>query len=167
MRFHYWLFKALRNMFRKKVKPKYKKMNYNELMTLIRKFFGEETKFVLLDYSYRYTDISSWVKIIKLDELNEYLQYKVDVLDCDNFATVFLAHVNEFFDMNAVAVCLGRVYDDQNNFLGYHAYNCLICDYFGDDVLLIYEPQSDWLTFASRRAKVGNYYYETDLVVFL
>jgi len=87
------------------------------------------------------------------------------VFDCDDFAIVFKAHVSEFYELNSVGIAIGKVYDVNTlKFIGYHAYNVIIVK-DKDYAVYLFEPQTDGLTKADKRTKLGNWIYETEWVL--
>ena len=120
-----------------------------------------------LDKRYKVLTLDKWKEIIKTDTLNETKKWKKDVFDCDNFALVFSAHCAEFHEVNSAGIAVGTIYDANTlNKIGKHAYNILAVKEGDQLVLYLYEPQTDGLTVASKKTKLGNWVYETEVVVF-
>ncbi|MCD6148176.1 lectin MOA-related protein [bacterium] len=118
-----------------------------------------------LDGRYKLVSLDTWKKIIQSDTLNLTKKWHRDVFDCDDFAIVFKAHVSEFYEINSVGVALGRIYDAKTSkYIGYHAYNLIVAKN-GNIELYVYEPQTDELVKAEKRARLGNCIYETDMVI--
>ena len=118
-----------------------------------------------LDGKYKLVSLDTWRKIIQSDTLNLTKKWHRDVFDCDDFAIVFKAHVSEFYEINSVGIALGRIYDAKTDeYIGYHAYNIIVAKNGGIE-LYVYEPQTDELVKAEKRAKLGNRIYETDMVI--
>jgi len=118
-----------------------------------------------LDGKYRLVNLDTWKRIIQSDTLNLTKMWHRDVFDCDDFAIVFKAHVSEFYEINSVGIALGKIYDAKTDeYIGYHAYNIIVAKNGGIE-LYVYEPQTDELVKAEKRAKLGNRIYETDMVI--
>lgn len=123
-------------------------------------------KTMLLDLWYKVADLNTWKEIIQSDTLNLIKKWKRDVFDCDNFAIVFVGHVNELYEINSVGLAIGRVYDvNTGKFVGYHAFNVIVVKEGDDLEVYVYEPQTDGLAKASKRTKLGNWLYEVDWVI--
>ena len=122
---------------------------------------------ITLDEKYKVLTLDQWKQIIQSDTLNETKRWKKNVFDCDNFALVFSAHCSEFYEVNSCGIAIGTVYNAYTNEkIGEHAYNVLAVKENDELVLYLYEPQTDELTKAKKRAKLGNWIYDTKVVVF-
>ena len=120
-----------------------------------------------LDRKYKILTLDKWKEIIESDTLNETKKWKKDVFDCDNFALVFSAHCAEFYEVNSAGIAVGAIYDANTlEKVGKHAYNILAVKEGDQLVLYLYEPQTDGLTVAGKKTKLGNWIYETEIVVF-
>ena len=123
-------------------------------------------KTMLLDLWYKVVDLNTWKEIIQSDTLNSIKKWKRDVFDCDNFAIVFMAHVEELYEINSVGLAIGKIYDaNSNKLVGYHAFNVIVVKEGNDLEVYLYEPQTDGLAKASKRTKLGNWLYEVDWVI--
>jgi len=161
----YILFNLAKWMLRHGIDIKYYTIPASELEKLVGQQVGCHCW--LWDGKYWYTDLDTWRRIVKRDELNEYKKWTVDRFDCDNFATAFSAHMAELFDMNSAGVALGAVLDkNTKKEIGYHAYNCLIARNEGRTELWLYEPQNDYLAKAQKETDMGWAIYRTDLVIW-
>jgi len=122
---------------------------------------------VMLDSRYKVLTLDEWERIIQSDVLDSTKEWKKDVFDCDNFAIAFSAHCAEYYEVNSAGIAIGTVRDaDTLEEVGKHAYNILAVKENDELVLYLYEPQTDGLAKASRQVKLGNWVYETEVVVF-
>ena len=122
---------------------------------------------ILLDRRYRVTTLDKWKEIIESDTLNEIKKWKKDVFDCDNFALAMVAHVNEVYELNSIGFAIGTVKKPSTlEEVGKHAYNVIAAKDNGKLTLYILEPQNDEIVLATPKARLRNYIYETEVVVF-
>ena len=94
-----------------------------------------------LDQTYYLTDQSNFLNIVAWDWVDTY-EYRKEKFDCENFAFLFKAQVDLFFNLNQV----GLVIDYQSG----HAYNLVI---YPNGKVMVLEPQSDKLYLWTNRIK--------------
>ena len=105
-----------------------------------------------LDGTYYMTDKSNSLNIVAWDWIDN-KQYFTERFDCSNFALSFKAHVDEVFGLNQVGLVIDYVTS--------HAYNVVV---FPDNVVMLFEPQSDSLFFLKDRNE-GVYYFKNSIVL--
>ena len=92
-----------------------------------------------LDQTYYLTNQANFLNIVAWDWVDT-LDYVKEKHDCENFAFLFKAHIDTFFQLNQV----GLVIDYQSG----HAYNLVI---YPDGKVMVLEPQSDALYLWTKR----------------
>jgi hypothetical protein len=80
-------------------------MPLNDLRTLLQKKFPK-AQLLLLDKQYYYRSMKGWTKIFK-DVLSNMPQQEVDRFDCENFAFLTIARVNERYRLNTIGFAIG------------------------------------------------------------
>ena len=103
---------------------------------------GAGVRWDRLDENYWACSESDIKNIAKWD-LSSWNLWRPEKFDCDNFALVFMAHVNFFFGINSV----GLLIDHDTK----HAYNIIV---LSDGNLRVFEPQLDrWPTLGEGKYK--------------
>lgn len=121
---------------------------------------------IFWDGKFRYTDLETWKKIIDTDWAN-WMIYRKEFYDCDNFAMSFKARMAEVWGINGVAIALGWVYDAKSGEeVGYHAFNVIIVQEEGNPVLYIYEPQNDGLAKWKGETVIGKWKYKVHMMIW-
>jgi hypothetical protein len=80
-------------------------MPLNDLRTLLQKKFPK-AQLILLDEQYYYRSMEGWAKIFK-DVLSNMPKREVDRFDCENFAFLTIARVNERYRLNTIGFVIG------------------------------------------------------------
>lgn len=125
------------------------------------------TAAITLDQKYKVLTLDEWKQIIRSDTLNITKKWKKDVFDCDNFAITFNAHCAEYYEVNTAGIAIGTIkHAGTLKNLGKHAYNILAVKENNELVLYLYEPQTDGLVKAGKQVRLGNWIYETEIVIF-
>lgn len=93
-----------------------------------------------LDAKYRLTNQRNALEIILWDWVDT-IEWRKDVFDCENHAITLKAHVDLYFDINAVGIVL--------DYVSSHAYNLWT---FADGHNMLLEPQQDQLFCWTQRA---------------
>jgi len=120
---------------------------------------------LLYDGVIQYTDFETFKKIIDVD-WTKYLEYHLENFDCDNFATTFASHVNEFWNLNNVGVAIGAIKDYKTGKIkGYHAWNVFLAKTARDARIYVYEPQIGVFT-DYEYPRFGDLIYEPYIVIW-
>ena len=109
--------------------------------------------FKMLDWTYYYTDLESWGKIL-YDLTFKSSLYVEDKFDCDNYALKAMTLCAERYGLNAFGMVIG------DTPLGRHGFNIL---YFGDDFML-FEP-NEGFEFSGSAFPINDYGYQPELVL--
>ena len=107
----------------------------------------------VLDWTYYYTDLESWGKLL-LDLTFKSSLYQKDKFDCDNLALKAMTLCAERYGLNTFGMAIG------NTPLGRHAFNIF---YFGEGFML-FEP-NEGFQFSGSAFKLGDFGYEPELVL--
>jgi len=162
----YWLLKSVVEDLKLYVDKKIelKQTDYNTLTKLVQNQI--EIDCWCWDTKFWYSSISDFKTIISKDFIDR-LKWIAESFDCDNFASLFCSLLTVIWGYNGVGVGLGAVLDKETKeVLGYHAYNCVLVEENGNNVLYLYEPQSDSLVLAQKETDMEWGIYRTDLVIF-
>jgi len=89
-----------------------------DLKPLLRAKFPN-AQLMLLDKQYYYTSIGEWTKIFE-DVLSNMPEHEVDRFDCENFAFLTIARVNEQYHLNTCGFAIGMGWA--------HSFNVFIAD---------------------------------------
>ena len=130
------------NMLRKCFNPNPITVDWQQLDAAHKQKFGENVPGIYYDGKYWVPAKDALLKWVSLDWTN-YENYIIERFDCDDFARVFKAHVLEIFGVNAIGYAVGEIRDQNNNLVGYHAWNILVWHENGNIKLVCYEPQDD------------------------
>ena len=102
------------------------------------------TKVLLADENYHYVSIAEMKDIILHDWVDR-KKYEKDIFDCDDFADIFKAHMEERYKINSVGVARSiELLDPKTRkHLNWHRANVFIAD--EDNVMKLWflEPQTD------------------------
>ncbi|MCD6406901.1 lectin MOA-related protein [Candidatus Aerophobetes bacterium] len=140
------------------------KISHEELEKLV-KSKSPQTQCIFWDRNFWYPRLEDWKKFITEDLVN-FLRYKLDHFDCDNFSTTFKAHIAEYYGINGIGVALGALYKD-DQLLGYHSYNILLAREEEKNKLICYEPQTDEQKDFEYEVKMSTgVVYRTDLILW-
>jgi len=162
----YWFLKSVIEDLKLYVDKKIelKQTDYNTLTNLVKEQM--EIDCWCWDAKFWYSSISDFKTIISKDFINR-LKWIAESFDCDNFASLFSSLLTITWGYNGVGVGLGAVLDKETKkILGYHAYNCILVEENGKNVLYLYEPQTDYLALAQKETNMEWGIYRTDLVIF-
>ena len=107
----------------------------------------------LLDWSYYYTDLEGWGKIL-YDLTFKSSLYKEDRMDCENYALKAMTLCAERYGLNTLAMVIG------DTPLGRHGFNIL---YTGSEFLL-FEP-NDGFECSGQAFPIGEFGYIPDLIL--
>ena len=89
-----------------------------------------------------YTDYDSFMYIVKKDWTNR-MKFYEEAFDCDNFATAFMAHINEVWALNNVGLAIGKVVDINTNQPRFvHAWDVVLLGDNDTKKLFVFEPQA-------------------------
>jgi len=160
----YLLISLAKRLLKSNVKVKVYKISSNALGVLLSQSTSKVTM-LLYDGVIQYTDFETFKKIIDVD-WTKYLEYHLENFDCDNFATTFASHVNEFWNLNNVGVAIGAIKDYKTGKIkGYHAWNVFLAKTTRDARIYVYEPQTGVFT-DYEYPRFGDLIYEPHIVIW-
>jgi len=81
-------------------------------------------------------------QLVCSEDLIKYIMYIADLFDCDDYAKLFSALIAAFFLVNTAGIAYGRVYDQNGNLLGLHAFNVVPVLDGNAIVWYVIEPQT-------------------------